>query len=110
MPSVVFALPPLAMVGMLEAEARSKGFRFKVNTAETSQWYSSRRVAERVSGYKILIEEDTDRILGAHLLGKDAEEVINVFALAIQADIKAATLRQMLFSYPSRCSDLPYML
>src|SRR5712692_10143247 len=110
MPSVVFALPPLAMVGMLEAEARSKGLRFKVKTAETSQWYSSRRVAERVSGYKILIEEDTDRILGAHLLGKDAEEVINVFALAIQADIKAATLRHMLFSYPSRCSDIPYML
>jgi len=110
MPSVVFALPPLSMVGMLEAEARSKGLRFKVNTAETSQWYSSRRVAERVSGYKILIEEDTDRILGAHLLGKDAEEVINVFALAIQADIKAATLRHMLFTYPSRCSDIPYML
>lgn len=110
MPSVVFALPPLARVGMLEAEARSKGLRFKVNAADTSQWYSSRRVAERVSGYKILIEEGTDRILGAHLLGKDGEEVINVFALAIQTDIKAATLRHMLFSYPSRCSDIPYML
>ena len=110
MPSVVFALPPLAMVGMLEAEARSKGLRFNINTAETSQWYSSRRVAERASGYKILIEEDTGRILGAHLLGKDADEVINVFALAIQADIKAATLRHMLFSYPSRCSDIPYMV
>src|SRR6266851_2852141 len=110
MPSVVFALPPLARVGMLEAEARSKGLRFKVNAADTSQWYSSRRVAERYSGYKILIEEGTDRILGAHLLGKDAEEVINVFALAIQTDIKAATLRHMLFSYPSRCSDIPYMV
>lgn len=110
MPSVVFALPPLARVGLLEAEARSKGLRFKVNAGDTSQWYSSRRVAERVSGYKILVEEDTDRILGAHLLGKDAEDVINVFALAIQTDIKAATLRHMLFSYPSRCSDIPYML
>ncbi len=95
---------------MLEAEARSKGLRFKVNAGETSEWYSSRRVAERASGYKILIEVDTDRILGAHLLGKDAEEVINVFALAIQTDIKAATLRHMLFSYPSRCSDIPYMV
>ncbi|SPF53284.1 Uncharacterized 19.7 kDa protein in mercuric resistance operon (modular protein) [Candidatus Sulfopaludibacter sp. SbA4] len=110
MPSVVFALPPLARVGMLEAEARLKGLRFKVNAADTSQWYSSRRVAERISGYKILIEEGTDRILGAHLLGKDSEEVINVFASAIQTDIKAAALRQMLFSYPSRCSDIPYML
>ncbi len=110
MPSVVFALPPLARVGMLEAEARAKGLRFKVNAADTSQWYSSRRVAERVSGYKILIEESTDRILGAHLLGNDGEEAINVFALAIQTDIKAATLRHMLFSYPSRCSDIPYML
>ena len=57
-PSVVFTLPPLALVGMPEAEARSKGLRFKVNSAETSQWYSSRRTAERVSGYKILVEDD----------------------------------------------------
>jgi glutathione reductase (NADPH) len=109
-PSVVFSLPPLARVGMLEAEARSKGLRFKVSAADTSQWYTSRRVAERFSGYKILIEEGTDRILGAHLLGKDSEEAINVFALAIQADIKAATLRNMLYSYPTRSSDIPYML
>ena len=110
MPSVLFALPTLARVGMLEAEAQSKGLRFKVKAAETSQWYASRRIAEPVSGYKILVEEDTDRILGAHLLGKDAEEVINVFALAIQADVKSTTLRHMLFSYPSRCSDIPHML
>ena len=52
-PSVVFALWRLTLVGMLEAEARSKRLRFKVNSAETSHWYSSRRIAERVSGYKI---------------------------------------------------------
>ena len=34
----------------------------------TSTWYSSRRIAETYSGYKVLVEEGTDRILGAHIL------------------------------------------
>jgi hypothetical protein len=42
------------------AAGQGEGLRFKVSAADTSQWYSSRRVAERVSGYKILIGEGTD--------------------------------------------------
>jgi hypothetical protein len=52
----------------------------------TSTWYSSRRVAETHSGYKVLVEEGTDRSLGAHILGGEAAEVINLFALAIRRD------------------------
>jgi len=37
----------------------------------TSTWYSSRRVAETHSDHKVLVEEGTDRILGAHILGSD---------------------------------------
>jgi glutathione reductase (NADPH) len=50
----------------------------------TPTWYSSRRVAEAYSGYKVLVEEGTDRILGAHMLGSDSGEVINLFALAVR--------------------------
>jgi glutathione reductase (NADPH) len=76
----------------------------------TSTWYSSRRVAEAYSGYKVLVEEDTDHILGAHILGSDAGEVINLFALAIRSGMRATDLQHMLFAYPTSGSNITRML
>jgi glutathione reductase (NADPH) len=76
----------------------------------TSSWYSSRRVAEIYSGYKVLVEEGTDRILGAHILGSEAGEVINLFALAIRSGMRATDLQHMLFAYPTSGSNLTRML
>lgn len=109
-PSVVFTLPPLASVGLQEKEAREQGLKFKVNHARTSTWFSSRRVGEDVSGYKVLVEETTGHILGAHLFGPHADEVINLFALAMQARMTAADLKRTIFAYPTVGSDMPHML
>jgi glutathione reductase (NADPH) len=67
-PSVVFSIPPLAAVGLSERGASEQKLKFRVKKEMTSTWYSSRRVAETYSGYKVLVEEGTDRILGAHIL------------------------------------------
>jgi glutathione reductase (NADPH) len=56
------------------------------------------------------VEEGTDRILGAHLLGSQAEEVINLFAVAMRSGMPATDLKHMLFAYPTHGSNLPYML
>jgi glutathione reductase (NADPH) len=109
-PTVVFTIPPLASVGLGEREARNQGLKFRVKTEMTSSWYSSRRVAESYSGYKTLVEEGTDRILGAHLLGGQAEEVINLIAVAMRSGMSAANLKHAIFSYPTHGSDAPYML
>jgi glutathione reductase (NADPH) len=50
------------------------------------------------------------RILGAHLLGHNAEEVINLFAIAIRQGISAIDLKKAVFSYPTNSSDIAYML
>jgi glutathione reductase (NADPH) len=109
-PSVVFTVPPLATVGLQEAEAREKGQRFNTNYQDTASWYSSRRVGLRHSGFKVLVEDGTERILGAHLLGVHAEEVINLFALAIRSDLRASDLKHLVYSYPTSASDVPYMV
>jgi glutathione reductase (NADPH) len=109
-PRVVFTIPPLASVGLKESDARERNLKFKVKKEMTSGWYSSRRVGEKYSGYKVLVEEGTDRILGAHLLGNEAEEVINLFGVAMRAGMRAADLKHMLFAYPTHGSDVPYML
>ncbi|MBI1330930.1 MAG: NAD(P)/FAD-dependent oxidoreductase [Alphaproteobacteria bacterium] len=109
-PSAVFTIPPLARVGMLESEAHENGLRFRVKHEKTSAWYTARRVGEEASGFKVLIEEDSGRILGAHLLGPHAEEVINLFGMAVRSGLTAETVKGMVSAYPSACSDMGYML
>jgi glutathione reductase (NADPH) len=109
-PSVVFTIPPLAAVGLSERGAREQHLKFGVRTEMTSTWYSSRRVAETHSGHKVLVEEGTERILGAHLLGSEASEVINLFALAIRFGLRATDVKHMLLAYPTSGSNVTRML
>jgi glutathione reductase (NADPH) len=48
----------------------------------------------------------TERILGAHLVGPHADEVIDVFALAIRKDLTTRDLEDAVFVYPTACSDI----
>ncbi len=73
-------------------------------------WFTARRLGEPVYGYKTLAEEETGRVLGAHLVGPGAEEVINVFALAIRHGLTVADLKATMFAYPTGASDVGYML
>lgn len=109
-PSVAFTIPPIAAVGLSEDEARQQGLSFNVKSERASDWYTARRVRETVYGYKTLIERDGGRILGAHLIGPHADEVINVFALAIRHGLTARDLNATTFAYPTGASDIGYML
>jgi glutathione reductase (NADPH) len=109
-PSVAFTLPPIAAVGMGEEQARNSGLKFRCKCERTSDWFTARQAAEPVYGYKTFVEEDTGRILGAHLIGPHAEEVINLFGLAIRHGLTAGDLKSMMFAYPTGASDIGYML
>ena len=82
----------------------------RVNSAKVPDWYTARRVAETVYGYKTIIEEDSGRILGAHLVGPHVEDVINLFGLAIRHGLTADDLKATMFAYPTGASDIGYML
>jgi glutathione reductase (NADPH) len=111
LPSVVFTIPPLVSVGMQEEEAKDQRLRFKIKHEDTSGWASSRRVGETCAAFKVLIEEDTNRILGAHILGPHAEEIINIFSLAIRLGLTTKDLNDpILYTYPTNSSDILYML
>ena len=109
-PSAVFTLPPLARVGLLEAEAKAQGLRFKVKHESVPGWYTARRVNEPCYGYKVLVEDGSGRILGAHLIGPDASEVINLFGFAMRSGLTADAIRHATFTYPTAASDIESML
>ena len=109
-PSVAFTVPPIAAVGLSEAEAHATERRFRVNAASVPKWFTARRLNEAVYGYKLLIEKDSGLLLGAHLVGPSADEVINLFALAIRNGLTAEAIRDTMFAYPTAASDIGYML
>lgn len=109
-PSAVFTQPPIGSVGLTEEAAREKGLDFRVNSKTGLTWPSSKRIGEKHSGYKVLIDNATGRILGAHLARHDASEVINLFALAMKFGITAAQLADFPYAYPTMSSDVKYMV
>ena len=109
-PTVLFTIPSIGSVGLTEEQAQERGGDFRVNHGETKRWPSSKRIGEEHAAYKIIIDNTTDLILGAHLARHNAAEVINVFALAMKFNIKASDLADFMWAYPTLTSDLKYMV
>ncbi|MBW3549933.1 MAG: NAD(P)/FAD-dependent oxidoreductase [Proteobacteria bacterium] len=109
-PSVAFTIPPIAAVGLTEAEAKQQGLRFRVNCQKASDWFTARQTAEPVYGFKVLVEEGSERIIGAHLVGPHADQMINLFTLAIRHGLTAPQLKSTMFAYPTGASDVGYMV
>ena len=78
-PSSVFTIPTLATVGLTERAAQASGKNFRVNKGTTVNWPSSKRIGETNAGYKVLIEEGTEKILGAHIARHNAGENYQYF-------------------------------
>ena len=109
-PTAVFTIPELARVGMLEQDARNQGIDVDVRYSDTSGWYSNYRIGETSAAAKILIDRSSDRIVGAHLLGPEYGELINLLALAMKFDLTTRQLKSVTAAYPTVGSDLSSML
>lgn len=109
-PSVAFTIPPVAAVGLNEEEARQRGLKYRVQSQRVSTWFNARQAAEPIYGFKVLVDETTDLVLGAHLVGPHVDEVINLFALAIRHSLTTRNLKTTMFAYPTGASDIGYML
>lgn len=109
-PSAVYTVPALANVGLGEDQASKQGLEFKAKVNDMTTWRSARTYAETVAFAKVLVEEKSDRILGAHLVGHGAEEVIHLFAFAIKHGVTAAELAESVYGYPTFSSDIKYLV
>jgi glutathione reductase (NADPH) len=109
-PTVVFTLPTMASVGLSEEKATKKGIAFTVNKNSVPGWFTAKRMNEKTYAYKTLIEKKTGKILGVHLIGPHAEDVINLFAMAIKTGLTSRDIKTMIFTYPTASSDIVYMV
>ncbi|MFZ0131898.1 MAG: NAD(P)/FAD-dependent oxidoreductase [Desulfobacterales bacterium] len=109
-PSIMFTIPPLAAVGLTAAEAEKKDMNVDARLEDTSSSFISKSSGLRHSAVKIVIEKESRRILGAHLLGRHVEEVINIFSLAIRFDLTADDLLDAIYTYPSATREIKNLL
>jgi glutathione reductase (NADPH) len=75
-PACVFTVPALASVGLTQAAAVEQGIELRVEVNDMRNWLSARTYAETAAWAKVLIDKQTDRIVGAHILGHAGEELI----------------------------------
>ena len=109
-PSVVFTLPNLASVGYSEAEAKDRYKNVIVRQASVPDWFNAERINAPVYAYKILLNERTEEVVGAHLVGPEAGETINLFAMAINNKMTAKQIKRTIFTYPSWANDIKSMV
>lgn len=109
-PSAVFTVPSLAMVGLTREAADELDISYEVQQGDMSDWSSVKKVAETCAAYEILIEKSSNRIVGAHLLGPQAAETINLFALAMKFDLPAGDLKSVLMTFPTFAADVREMI
>ncbi len=109
-PQAVYTVPPLASVGLTEEEGRSAGRDVQVIRAELAQLEVYRVEAELVGRVKLLVDAQTQQVLGAHLYGAEAGENIHLFAMAVRLGLTRGQLGQLAFACPTRASGLLCML
>jgi len=95
---------------VLESEAREQGIDLTVRYSHTSGWYSNYRIGETTAAAKNLIDQSTDQIVGAHLLGPEYGELVNTLGLSIKVGLTTHQLKSATAAYPTVGSDLGSML
>ena len=110
MATSIYTVPALAAVGLTETAARQKGLAIKVRSNDMHDWFSARTYAETVAWSKIIVDEATDRILGAHFVGHAGQELVNLFGLAMRFGITASQIKDNVYAYPTFSSDIKHML
>ena len=107
-PWVVYSIPEAAGVGMTQQEAESKGIAVK--TASVPMLVSGRFIAEngtKATGtVKVVVDEQTDMILGVHILGPYASEMIWGAAALIENEMRVQDVKQMIFPHPTVCEAI----
>lgn len=106
----VYTVPALASVGLTEQAAREEGHEIRVRDTDMLGWLSSRTYAETAAWARVITDEASGLILGAHLVGHAGEELVNLFALAIEHRIPAASLKRRIYAYPTFSSDIKNLL
>ena len=105
-PYSVFTTPALSRVGLNEVEAKNKGIEYKLFKLAATSIPKAKVIGNTRGMYKILVDPDTEEILGATIYGEESYEVINLIALAMKAKLPYTMLRDQIYTHPTMSEAL----
>jgi glutathione reductase (NADPH) len=105
-PSAVFSHPPIAGVGMTEAQARNKLGSIKVYTSDFRPMKNVVAHRNERALYKMICEADSERIVGLHMIGPDAPEIMQAAAVAVKAGLSKADFDATVAIHPTMAEEL----
>jgi len=108
-PSAVFSHPPLAGVGMTESQARNKLGSIRIYTSDFRPMKNVLAGRNERSLYKLVVDESTDEVVGVHMIGPDAPELLQVAAIAVKAKLKKADFDATFALHPTMAEELVLM-
>ena len=108
-PSAVFSHPPLASVGMTESQARNKLGSVKTFTSDFRPMKNVLAGRNERSLYKLVVDGETDAVVGVHMIGPDAPEILQAAAIAVKAKLKKADFDAVIALHPTMAEELVLM-
>ena len=108
-PSAVFSQPPLAGVGLTEGQARQKYGNVKVFTSDFRPMKNVFAERHERGLYKLVVDANTDKVLGVHLIGPEAPEILQAAAIAVRAGLTKADFDATVALHPSMAEELVLM-
>ena len=108
-PTAVFSLPNMATVGLSEEQAREQGLRVKIFQSRFRPMKLSFSDSPEKTLMKLVVDADTDKVLGCHMLGPEAAEIVQGLAVAIKAGATKAVFDQTLGIHPSAAEEFVTM-
>jgi len=105
-PSAVFSHPPIGAVGMTEAEARNKLGTVRVYTSDFRAMKNVLAGRNERALYKMIVNEATDQVVGLHMIGPDAPEILQAAAVAVKAGLTKADFDATVALHPSMAEEL----
>ncbi|WP_116813386.1 glutathione-disulfide reductase [Steroidobacter cummioxidans] len=105
-PAAVFSHPPLAGVGLTEGEARNQLGAVKVYTADFRPMKNVLAGRNERALYKVIVDAATEKIVGAHMIGPDAPEILQVLAIAVKAGLGKSQLDEVVAVHPTMAEEL----
>ncbi len=106
----LFTDPPLGRVGLTEKEAIEKGYNLLKATRPMSKISRAKEMGETRGFAKLLVDADTDLVLGASILGPGGDEIINMFAAIMHSEIPCREYRKVVLVHPTVSELMPFVL
>jgi glutathione reductase (NADPH) len=108
-PSAVFSQPPIGTVGLTEAEARDQGFDVVIYRSAFKPMIHTLSGRDERTMMKLVVDKPSDRVLGVHMVGSDAGEIVQGIAVALKAGATKATFDATIGIHPTAAEEFVTM-